>query len=1069
MPFRSAIFIFLLLSCLHVSAQDQPEFVSTTGHTMNIRRVAFSPDGKHIATLGNDRMLKIWDLSMKMEFLTITTPRSEIKAIGYSPDGSRLAAYSLSEQLYVWDTKTGKLIQQEDTPMRYDWVRIGWEDGKAHPYLLHDLYPYLPPTHMCSDVSDDGTILVSGDNFGNLHIWDAETGRIIHKIPTELGLTSGISLSSDGSLVAVSSVAAPGVKLYATKTGELLKFFTDWSTAPENRIWSVSGFSDLDISPDGSILAVGYLVTEQVPEQMAPSLEYVVKLIDLNTYRGLGMLRGYCHLATHMGVYSQKDYVFVGGVSYPQGVKVWNLESGEVERIHRGMPMMSMSADGKKAAIYEYTSKGIELRVYAIPEFKVLYRRIYDKNAPTVTLLSNDGTKILTITSNYVFGKNVSHEFILSVRDWARDEVSFERPLPTSHHDNHFYFSKDDSHLIVADDSLFVIDVGSGEVLMQHDIDYQFGQQWALSEDGKALVVGGKESVREQLVHFVDYKTGKLLRKISTGEEGLVDCLAASPDGRFLAIGASYFGVDYEEDPFPITIWDLQEDKPYCRLPGHSNFIRQMAFGQDSRSFFSVDISGLLKSWNIEDCSEEASFLAYRDLDYLILRPDNYYKASGTGLLGVGFRYKDLLYNFEQFDLLYNRPDLVMKSLGANPFRVKMYELAYQKRLRKFGNPDLKLLDGASLPESFIVDKHLLPIGVEEERFSFEVEAEDPGGQLDRLHVYVNDVPCYGAGGLDIAESGGKWRGKVEVELSKGDNWIQVDVQNKDGLKSPPSTLKVTCHKAFRKPDLYVLMVGVSEFEDESRNLKYAEKDAGDLLKVLSESPVFDEVNARLLVNGEATKEGILEAGRFFEGSQVDDMAVIFVSTHGLLDSQLDYYLATHDVDFDTPTANGLPYEKLEGMLGAIPARNRLILIDACHSGELDRENLILETATDENGVSATAKSGPVLVRPKAGLHNSFEYMRALFADLSKGTGATIISAAGGLEFALESGDWANGVFTYALIEGLGMGKADQDGNLMILVSELREYVGQRVRELTDGAQNPTSRKENLRNDFRIY
>jgi uncharacterized caspase-like protein len=95
--------------------------------------------------------------------------------------------------------------------------------------------------------------------------------------------------------------------------------------------------------------------------------------------------------------------------------------------------------------------------------------------------------------------------------------------------------------------------------------------------------------------------------------------------------------------------------------------------------------------------------------------------------------------------------------------------------------------------------------------------------------------------------------------------------------------------------------------------------------------------------------------------------------------------------------------------------------------------------------------------------------MQELFANVSKGSGAVVISAAAGNSYALESDEWRNGVFTFALLSGLRSKLADLNKNGAITVTELKDYVSKEVERLTKGAQKPTSRRENLEFDFRIW
>jgi len=179
-----------------------------------------------------------------------------------------------------------------------------------------------------------------------------------------------------------------------------------------------------------------------------------------------------------------------------------------------------------------------------------------------------------------------------------------------------------------------------------------------------------------------------------------------------------------------------------------------------------------------------------------------------------------------------------------------------------------------------------------------------------------------------------------------------------------------------------------------------------------------------------------------------------------------------HDMEFANPKNGGLKYDELENLIDGIPARNKLMFIDACHSGEVDKDESVLVAAANEPVSEVKSRGFIKRVENKntgIGLKNSFELMKELFADLRRNNGAVVISSASGKEYAFESSEWQNGVFTYSLLEGLKSGNADLDKNKSVSVSELRDYVSKRVQDLTNGKQNPTSRTENLVNDFRVW
>ena len=107
--------------------------------------------------------------------------------------------------------------------------------------------------------------------------------------------------------------------------------------------------------------------------------------------------------------------------------------------------------------------------------------------------------------------------------------------------------------------------------------------------------------------------------------------------------------------------------------------------------------------------------------------------------------------------------------------------------------------------------------------------------------------------------------------------------------------------------------------------------------------------------------------------------------------------------------------------------------------------------------------------RDGLGAANTSELMKELFTDLRRGTGATVISSAGGAEFAMESAEWKDGLFTYCLLRSLHEKQSDLDQNGNVQLSELQSYVTQAVRKLSGGRQVPTCRMENLSLDYEVW
>ena len=260
----------------------------------------------------------------------------------------------------------------------------------------------------------------------------------------------------------------------------------------------------------------------------------------------------------------------------------------------------------------------------------------------------------------------------------------------------------------------------------------------------------------------------------------------------------------------------------------------------------------------------------------------------------------------------------------------------------------------------------------------------------------------------------------------------------------------------------YYVGIGVNEFKDTEQNLKYCVKDVEDLAKVFANKK--SKVETVLYTNSEVTKENILALKSYLqENTTVNDKVIISCSSHGLLDDSLNFYLATYDVDFSNPKERGLKYEELESLLDGIPARQKLLLLDACNSGE--NERLLVEMNKSNDIAKNDSKRGEELEIASKEV-DTFQKMNELFVNVRNNTGSVIISAAGGLQSALEAievdgKEIKNGAFTFTVLEYLNQSKESE-----IKVNDLKLYVEKRVEEITKGKQKPTSRQETMEVDW---
>ena len=230
----------------------------------------------------------------------------------------------------------------------------------------------------------------------------------------------------------------------------------------------------------------------------------------------------------------------------------------------------------------------------------------------------------------------------------------------------------------------------------------------------------------------------------------------------------------------------------------------------------------------------------------------------------------------------------------------------------------------------------------------------------------------------------------------------------------------------------------------------------------------FRHVYTRTYVDSQVTGNTIKQAKEFFKSAGVDDTVLLFVAGHGLYagKSAATYYYVTFDTDIDHIEATAAEFESFENLLQMIAPRRKLFLMDTCQSGESGSDALAagLE-ATPSNQLRARGiriKDGKLRVPALAISGLGGDRSRFIYNDLFRRSGAIVLSSSRGSEASYERDDLRNGVFTATVLRALTSSDGDVNRDRRISTDELREYVMNRVPQISAGMQHPVVDRDNL-------
>jgi len=1135
--------LLYLLACLSVIAEAQkPQLMVQTGHVGRVPAVAISPDGKLLASAGEDHTIRIWDLKNLREARRIVTRDAWIVNLLFANEGKYLV--SAAETIKIWDVATGELIKEQpgQAPMALSadgqllaFRAMGHSAGDIHLWRLRDFTELEPVRGFtwheyqpCQLAFIPGSsTLAAGCVDQTIKFWNLETRSEIKM--TQSPLEAPFAVSPDGTKIASQTGSQTGAlfQLTSVKSGRRVGALTifgklkvpeqpegeerPWDAYLPNNKSTVTSFrvSAVIFSPKGRFVAsLGY-----------SSRTYVILVWDMLDVEHPQLLR----VGPWDGemTFSADEQVLASGngprrSGDPANPRVWDMPAGQERQIFgraEQVRSIAFSPNGDLLA----NGRGNTVEVWDFLAGRQVTRFGGTHHEVNAVTFSPDGDVLASVGDSYTSPNTIQ------LRDLKNDNVKvlsegkrqgLSGLLP---HVKTVSFSPNGKYVAVGrrawgdpenGNSITVWDVKTKKELYTIVADTSAIQALAFSPNSEWLASGSGAESRDDdsaahAIKFWNATSGKYLFSLP-GHKDSVTSISFSNNGKLLAS----CGVDQT-----VRIWDLQKRSEFRTLSGHVGAVNSVVFSKDDSTVLSGGSDATVRLWNVEEGKEKTKLSGHTNsVRSVAISSDG--KLLATGGEDAVIKVWDIADLTRPRDLatlfsLTNETWVVADNEGRfntnnledipgvnwilpdNPLTPLPIEIFmrpyYEPRLlpRVLQHQDFESVPSLSalnrVQPKVVIDR-VLPDPNDAASVKVTVTLTNEKGEQERdghkisLYSGASDVHLFRDGqlvGYALGEAKFGAYGTTTILFSvklprkkeKQKFEFTAYAFNSDRVKS--ATAKLVYDLARPLPTVkgraYVISVGVNVYQDSSWDLKFAARDAeiseAMLSKTLAARGDYEVVGIKLtsnhtldangqvsltktaskrnfqtvletLANGpeKADKKllGQVPGAEKLRKVQPEDLVLITFSSHGYTDKQGKFYLMPYDtgekINFTADgqiasesLANFISSDDLSEWLRDIDAGELVMIVDTCHSAG----------AVEEPGF----KAGPMGSR---GL-----------GQLAYDKGMIILAASQADDVALELDRLQQGLLTYALMEGLNRGTADDTDEISL--EEWLQYGAERV------------------------